>query len=280
MSMSLNSLPQDYRLIFCDLWGCVHNGVSLLPGVLERLERWKLEGRRVIYLTNAPRPSSAVADQLSSLNLPDHLNGNIVSSGDTALSYIAQEGRERVFAFLGNDADASRLESAGLRFTSDEAADTVVCTGFDARGFDIQEYRSQLQSLSQRRVEMLCFNPDRVVRRGAMFEPCAGYLADIYESLGGVVRHFGKPYPQIYTHAFKHAEQITGQVLSSREVVAIGDSVATDFVGAANAGVDFIFITDGIDKADFAASGPKLFTAPLGLKVKDARPVAFIPGLK
>ena len=52
----LSDLPERYRLILCDLWGCVHNGYELLPGALDRLQEWKAQGG-----TGASRGKKTVA---------------------------------------------------------------------------------------------------------------------------------------------------------------------------------------------------------------------------
>ena len=33
----LDALPDRYRLILCDIWGVIHDGVDLYPGATERL---------------------------------------------------------------------------------------------------------------------------------------------------------------------------------------------------------------------------------------------------
>lgn len=265
MSAFLANLPERYQVIFCDLWGCVHNGISLFPGVVERLDQWAVEQRTVIFLTNAPRPSDAVRAQLSTLGLPDRLNRHVVSSGDTALAWIHEARPDLAFSFLGSEADAVRLASAGLRLSAEVNADTVICTGFDERGFDLMHYRQQLQEFAKGGAEMLCFNPDRVVHRGGEAELCAGAIADVYEEMGGIVRQFGKPHGQIYDHAIRYAGEQRGSLPDHRNVLAIGDSLATDFVGAANAGLDFLFIAGGIDESAYRTRSD-CFSALKGLK--------------
>ncbi len=270
----LDALPDRYRVIFCDLWGCVHDGVAILPGVVERLDRWRDEGRRVVFLTNAPRPSPAVVAQLAALGLPDRLNGQVVSSGDAALAWLADDGDDRACAFIGTRADAARLTAAGLRFVSDAAAERVICSGFDERGFDIADYDGQLRRLAARGVEMLCLNPDRLVHRGGRAEPCAGAIADAYQAMGGTVRQFGKPHPLIYDHAIRHAGHP-----DRTAILAIGDSIATDIAGAAHAGIDVVFVAGGIDAAAYRTEGERVFARQPGLRPDATRPVAIVPGL-
>ena len=88
---------------------------------------------------------------------------------------------------------------------------------------------------------MLCTNPDLIVHRGSKKEYCAGSVAEIYEKLGGEVIYFGKPYPEIYSSFIKKNETI----------LAIGDNIKTDIVGANRMKFDSLFITGGIHKREF-----------------------------
>ena len=56
---ALDTLDPKYRLILCDVWGVIHDGVSLYPGAAERLRQWRGEGRCVVLITNAPRTAEA-----------------------------------------------------------------------------------------------------------------------------------------------------------------------------------------------------------------------------
>ena len=59
--MTLDEVERNYDVILCDLWGCIHDGVNLDPGAAERVARWHSDGRKIIFITNAPRTADAVA---------------------------------------------------------------------------------------------------------------------------------------------------------------------------------------------------------------------------
>ena len=88
---------------------------------------------------------------------------------------------------------------------------------------------------------MLCTNPDLIVHRGSQIEYCAGSIAALFEKMGGEVIYFGKPYPTIYNFFIKKNERI----------LAIGDNIKTDIVGAYRLKFDSLFITGGIHKKEF-----------------------------
>jgi HAD superfamily hydrolase (TIGR01459 family) len=116
---------------------------------------------------------------------------------------------------------------------------------------------------------MHCLNPDRVVVRGGVPEACAGAIADIYEMLGGRVTWYGKPFPAIYAHAL----HVAGNPPKD-EVLAIGDGLQTDILGAARMGFDTVFVAGGIHAGE---SFPEDFGERNGLG--DWQPVAVVDGL-
>ena len=52
-----------------DLWGVVHDGQKPYPGVPEALAELKGRGKRVVFLTNAPRRCWAVQTLLDRMGL-------------------------------------------------------------------------------------------------------------------------------------------------------------------------------------------------------------------
>lgn len=79
-----DSLSERYRVILCDVWGVVHDGVHLYPRAAERLREWRDHGRRVILITNAPRTADAVERQLGRIGLPRDAWDEVATSGASA----------------------------------------------------------------------------------------------------------------------------------------------------------------------------------------------------
>lgn len=265
--MTLDDAEQHYRVILCDIWGCIHDGVRLYPGVEQRFRRWRGEGRTIILITNAPRTAEAVTGQLRHLGLDDSLWDGIATSGDAGIERL--KICPKPVGFIGTRGDRAILEGRGVRIAEGGDFDDFACAGLDETRRVVEDYRAQIEPLAARDVLMHCLNPDRLVIRGGVPEPCAGAIADLYVDLGGRVEYYGKPYPAIYRHAMKLAgDPAPGDVL------AIGDGLNTDILGAARVGFDCVYVTGGIARgegipADFAASNA------LG----DWRPVAVVGGL-
>lgn len=57
---SLAEIATDYDVLFCDLWGYVHNGITAYPAASAALQEFRREGGQVCLMTNAPRPAAQV----------------------------------------------------------------------------------------------------------------------------------------------------------------------------------------------------------------------------
>ena len=234
-----DALDERYRLILCDIWGVVHDGVNLYPGAADRLRQWRGDGRSVVLITNAPRTAEAVERQLGRIGLPRDAWDGIATSGEAGIAAL-NELSEPV-GFIGTRDDRAILEAKGVRI--DEGGDftDAACTGLDEQRPHSDQYARQLADWVEKEVRMHCLNPDRMVIRGGVPEPCAGALADIYEAMGGRVEWYGKPHRAIYDHALRLAGDP-----APREVLAIGDALQTDVLGAARMGFDCVYVAGGI----------------------------------
>ena len=264
----LNALPERYRLILCDIWGVVHDGVTLYPGAADRLQQWRGEGRTIVLVTNAPRTAEAVEQQLLRLGLDRDAWDGVATSGEAGIA--ALKATERPVGFIGTRSDREVLEGRDVEIAGDEEFTELACTGLDDNRRQVEDYRAELERLADRDVLLHCLNPDRVVVRGGVPEPCAGALADVYLGLGGRVEWYGKPFPAIYRHALKLAGNPPAD-----EVLAIGDALQTDVLGAAKMGFDAIFVAGGIHAGE---PFPPDFGPENGLG--DWEPVAVVNSLR
>jgi HAD superfamily hydrolase (TIGR01459 family) len=260
------SLDPRYAVILCDVWGVVHDGVALYPGAAERLCQWRGQGRKVILISNAPRTGEAIEAQLAQIGLTLDCWDGISTSGEAGIAAIARLNHPP--GFLGTREDRAILEGRGLSFAAEDFTEIAV-TGLDDERDEIADYEEQLKALADRQVLFHCFNPDRVVIQGGVPELCAGALADAYTAMGGPVSWYGKPYPGIYRHALSLAGNPPRET-----VLAVGDSLVTDMLGAAREGLDAVFVQGGIHAGEEFPAG---FAAEFGLD--PWQPVAVVASL-
>lgn len=266
------SFSDRYPVWLCDVWGVVHNGIKANPAACEALERHRARGGIVVLITNAPRPSRVIFSHLDSLGVSRTAYDTVISSGDVTMGLLANTPG-KVF-HLGPQRDLGLVEDAEARFAGLDESRTVLCTGLVNDADETpQDYIALLQDMRDRRLPMICANPDKVVRRGDTLIPCAGALADLYQAMGGETVMAGKPYGPIYEAAVERAAAIAGRPVGRDEVLAIGDGLSTDAEGAMRNGLDLLFIVDGIHEAELAGVShdgyaEKIFEAVPGVRLK------------
>lgn len=253
--IDLAALPERYRLILCDVWGVIHDGVTIFPGVADRLQSWRRQDRTVVLLTNAPRTEDAVAQQLARLGLPSSAWDHIATSGEAGIAALLALGAP--VGFIGSVGDRAILDGRGIAIASDDSFAHLAVTGIDGVRMEASDYRSELEAALERGVTLHCLNPDMLVVRGGVPEACAGAIAELYEEMGGRTEYYGKPHAHIYEHALA-----VGGSPSKSAVLAIGDALATDVLGAARFGVDCLYVASGIHAGEPFPAG---FASQYGL---------------
>ena len=256
---NLSEISERYDALFCDLWGCVHNGLAPFPTAVDALRAFRDKGGRVILLTNAPRPRSAVRRQMQRINVPDDCWDDIVTSGDASQAGMAAGiagqrvyhlGPEKDYSFF---TDAPRdIDLSGIDRVALEEAEGIVCTGFfDDLTETPEDYRATLLYAKQKGMKLLCTNPDIVVDFGDKRVFCAGAIAALYTEMGGESVYFGKPHPPIYDLARRRLSEF-GRV-DDAHILCVGDGIVTDIPGGMGEGLDTLFITGGLAADQFGA---------------------------
>jgi HAD superfamily hydrolase (TIGR01459 family) len=281
----LDEVAGSYGTLYCDLWGCLHDGVRPFPEAVAALERFRAEGGAVVLMTNSPRPRGDVMRQLDGLGVPRGAYDHVVSSGDAAQDAMARGmfgrrvhhiGPERDLVFF-RDADGQPIDVERVPL---EEAESIVCTGlFDDRTETPDDYRATILYGVNKGLKLLCANPDIVVDVGEHRIYCAGAIAAAYAEAGGESFYFGKPHAPIYGMARRWLEA------QGRDdpILAVGDGIHTDIAGALGEDIDSLFVTGGLaaeDTATTADAGPD--PERLAAFLRDARvtPTAAIPFLR
>jgi HAD superfamily hydrolase (TIGR01459 family) len=243
---SIKDVGSRYAAWLVDIWGVMHNGRRAFAGAVAANQSFRAQGGVVVLLSNSPRPSPGVQQQLRRLGVPDDGYDATVTSGDLTRHELAKHAGAIVY-HLGPERDRPMFEGLDVRLGRAEDAALVVCSGlFDDETETPEDYVGLLRSLATRKLPMICANPDHLVERGDKLVWCAGALAAIYEKEGGSVIYAGKPYAPIYELAFERIGELAGRRVARDEVLAIGDGVNTDIAGAANFGLDSVFVASGL----------------------------------
>ena len=251
---SLSEISDRYDAILCDIWGVLHNGVAPFAAAPEALASFRRRGGAVVLITNAPRPSAPIRQQLLRLGVPSEAFDAIATSGDVTIDLIVERIDDPIL-HIGPPRDLSLFEAAAAavgrrpNLVSLPEARHALCTGLRD---DVTEtpdsYESELRALALRTMPMICANPDIVIHRGKTLVYCAGALARRYEQIGGSVVYAGKPYAPIYARALALVGHALGGKVDRRRVLAIGDGMKTDIAGAIQEGLDALLVTHGIHR--------------------------------
>jgi HAD superfamily hydrolase (TIGR01459 family) len=276
----LSAIAENYDAVLSDVWGVVHNGIAAHPSAVDALLRFRQGGGRVVLITNAPRPSPPIVDMLDRLSVPREAYDAIVSSGDVTRAMLTPY-RGQTLHYVGPKEENDGLfEGLDITLGPAEEAKAVIVTDLDDDNETPDDYNDRITVWLRRKLPMICANPDRVVEHGDQLIYCGGALADLYEARGGMIKMAGKPYRPIYDEALRQADRAAGRPVDRTRILAIGDSVRTDAIGAANAGLDLMFITGSIHAAELDAFGnpdPQAvrdLVAPSGARLR-----AFMPRL-
>jgi HAD superfamily hydrolase (TIGR01459 family) len=265
----LADIADQYDAVLCDVWGVIHNGHVSFADAADALIRFQRRRGPVVLVSNAPRPAEAVFPQLQSLRVPADAWSALVTSGDVTRAELIARAPGPAWT-IGPERDQVLYDRIPLAFSGPEDAAFVSCTGLvDDEMETAEDYRPRLAVAAERRIDMICANPDRVVHRGSQLIPCAGALADIYESLGGRVVMAGKPYPPIYERALHEVDALAGRSVERKRVLAIGDGVHTDVKGAERMGLDCLFVTAGIHAGETLGPDGRLDAAKLSAFLSD-----------
>jgi HAD superfamily hydrolase (TIGR01459 family) len=152
--------------------------------------------------------------------------------------------------------DDAVLADLGLEFVdSVQEADFIFLIGLSESRHLVKAYGSLLERAAGRGLPMICANPDLFRVSGSGLAEAPGVLARYYEEIGGVVHYHGKPHPPIYRSILQSLQGIPRE-----RILAIGDSVEHDILGARRAGLPSALVAAGIHAEELGARLDKLPT--------------------
>jgi HAD superfamily hydrolase (TIGR01459 family) len=252
----IGSLAGIYDAFLVDQWGVLHHGRPATAGSLAALDSLRRAGKLIVVLTNSGRRAADNLTRLAELGFPSALFDAVISSGELAwqaiaartVSWLRDVGSRCLF--FSHD-DPGYVDGLDLTPVDDpDGADFVLAAGVDAANRPSSDYELLLQRARQRRLPMICANPDMGTPDGDRLLYGCGALAARYAAWGGDVTYFGKPYPEIFRSGMAALGATPG-----RKAIVVGDSLIHDIGGARNAGLDNAFILDGVHAEEISHIG-------------------------
>jgi HAD superfamily hydrolase (TIGR01459 family) len=243
---SLDAIADRYDAVLCDVWGVLHNGRRAYPAACAALQRFRAAGKHVILITNVPKPRGPIPGQLDHAGVPRDAWDAIVTSGDAIRAELAQRAPGPMYKIGPDDYDRTLWEGLGLATAPLSNAKFFAISGLNRDDETPEDYTETLREARAHDLDLICANPDIVVQHGDRMIWCAGAIARDYEAIGGNVIMAGKPFAPIYELAYRELEGVAGRFIDKSRILAIGDGVPTDLVGAQAQGLDCLFIASGM----------------------------------
>ncbi len=245
MIQRLADIADRYDAFLCDVWGVIHNGREMFPAAAAALQAIRRQGKLVLLVSNVPKPRGPIPGQLDRLKFPRDAYDGVVTSGDAIRTELAKRAPGPMYK-IGPDSDRALWEGLGLSFSGLSAARFIGISGLNDYRETPEAYADVLVHAKARDLELLCANPDIVVRVGDDLVWCAGAIARDYEAIGGRVVMAGKPHAPIYELAYRELAALPGRPIDKARILAIGDGLGTDITGANAQGLDCLFIASGM----------------------------------
>lgn len=258
MGRTLEDTMDDYDAYILDAFGVLNRGETPIPGAVARIEQLRAAGKRLIVLTNAASYTrSGVLAKYHRMGF-DFTRDEVVSSRDVAFAHLPEV--HGVWAAITSDDDdlsdapvghyiAALHEQPELMITA--AAFLFLST---ARWSDADNARLERALQFQPR-PVIVANPDLVAPRdhGLSLEP-GWYAQDIAKKTGATLPMFGKPFRNAFDEALRRLPDLTPE-----RIAMVGDTLHTDVLGGAAAGLGTILIREhglfrGLSLAPFIES--------------------------
>lgn len=236
-----------YDLFILDIWGVLHNGKDLFPWTLQTLLTLKKKNKKIALLSNSPRLIHDSKEHLAKKGLTPDFYDFLMTSGQMGHDFLKTSPFKRAF-FIGPEHEKNILKDLTMDCVEDiETADFILLTGLN--NMPLSSYIDCLTYSKQKKLPMICSNPDLGAMHGDFYDLSAGSLAFAYEQMGGKVLYFGKPFLNFYEYLF---EELSKNMVSfsKDKILGVGDNLLTDIKGAIGFGVDSALVLSGITKEE------------------------------
>jgi HAD superfamily hydrolase (TIGR01450 family) len=243
----LTALIDSHDIFLLDAFGVLNVGEAAIPGAVDHVTALQNAGKHVMVVSNAAGyPKRFLMARLSRLGFafsPNH----VLSSREVLLEHL-RDAPPRHWGLMADPAYGfEELEGLSATILADDPAayDAVDAFAFLGSG-TWTDHRQRLLTDSLRRSPrpVLVGNPDIVAPRegGLSLEP--GHYAHLLaDQTGTRPQFFGKPYPAIFDMALTRARAARPDVTDPARIIMVGDTLQTDILGGAAAGVQTALIT-------------------------------------
>ncbi len=238
---SLENIASRYQIFLVDVVGVVHDGIAPHPEAVHALNRLLLQQKTIIFISNNPRPQQLVSQSLLRYGLNPGFF--VFTSGDLARFLLTNAFKNQPIFHLGASRNLELTQNLELYLVDDVAdASLVLLTAFLEEEEDIHEFDPIIKTLVEKKIPVLCANPDMIAMHGPKTHRCAGTIAAYIQGQGGEVIFAGKPHLAIYEQLPLVFPEI---MFEKSKMVMIGDTLETDVLGGVQFHIDTLLVLTG-----------------------------------
>ena len=243
----LENILDNFDALLLDAFGVLNVGSSLIPGIINTLEKARQKNITLLVVTNgASNNSFKKRDQLASLGL-EFSNDEIISSRETAeifLSFNQPQGPLGVLGNVGNKFIIPNLSCVELEQDLDmfDEMNSFILLG--TLRWDTIWQEILFNSLKGNPRPLFVANPDLVAPHEKNFsmEP-AYYVSHLIKNGIHLPFWLGKPFPTIFELAINRLNKLSGRHIPLSRIGMVGDTLHTDILGANSYGLKSILMT-------------------------------------
>ena len=257
MTQKINSFSEildKYDMFILDQWGVMHDGNRGYEHAIVAVNNLINKNKKLTIISNSSKRKISSINCLKNLGFDKNNFIEVMTSGEMIWQELYNFSDKynvklkncfHIYDTSKEDGLDFRIGLEKFKFIDNikDADFILACTPFQkTKPID---YIPILNYALDMKLIMFCANPDFVTNEmnNKKNTYCAGTIADLYDRMGGKVIILGKPSKEIYLEIFKNINQI-----DHSRIVAVGDSLDHDILGAVNFGIDSVLIASGIHK--------------------------------
>ena len=224
-----------------DAFGVLNVGGTPIPGAVERIAELRAMGKKLVVLTNAASDDHAFAIQKFSGLGFDFSGEEIVTSRDVCVDHLRKAMPDgRWGAVCKSDDTFEDIDLNICAWTTQHQPEVDGFLFLSSERMDESLMQALETALEARDRPVICANPDLVAPRenGLSCEP-GFYIHALTDHLGITPQFFGKP----FGNAYQSVMDRLGNIPSDR-IAMVGDTLHTDVLGGAAAGMKTVLVED------------------------------------
>jgi HAD superfamily hydrolase (TIGR01459 family) len=248
---NLESISESFDGILLDAYGVFWggNGIGLLPGCKETMERLIAKGKTIGILSNSTQLAKNEIEKLKAHGLIEGQHFHfLITSGEVAKRIFLNNDLpfptpKKKFYLFGVphpkfSSHQAIFQDTPFQETTDlDKADFIYISIPHINGKDQTDpllFKEYIDIFKSTKIPMVCANPDRFAHEGNPPQNVVrqGSIAIMHEEQGGQVFYIGKPSDRMYSAAMKSFFQYG--ISNPEKVLMVGDTPETDIRGARN----------------------------------------------